>query len=254
MIYLRSTLFALFLLVFTPIWAIICLAVFPFMRSETRYRFVSGWNKTVLWVLKWLCGIHYEIRGMEYMLGALDKPIIILSKHQSAWETIAYIALFPKQLCYVFKRELLWIPFFGWVMAALKMIHINRDNRETAALSVASQGRARLKEGKWIMLFPEGTRTAVGSHKPYLKGGARLATATGAAVIPVAHNAGRVWPRNRFLKYPGLVIISIGPVIASEGKTGGQLNSAVESWIETEMRAIDPSAYEDAAKTEAHSK
>ena len=237
MIYLRSTLFALFLLVFTPIWAIICLAVFPFMRSETRYRFVSGWNKTVLWVLKWLCGIHYEIRGMEHMLGALDQPIIILSKHQSAWETIAYIALFPKQLCYVFKRELLWIPFFGWVMAALKMIHINRDNRETAALSVASQGRARLKEGKWIMLFPEGTRTA-----------------TGAAVIPVAHNAGRVWPRNRFLKYPGLVIISIGPVIASEGKTGGQLNSAVESWIETEMRAIDPSAYADAAKTEAHSK
>jgi 1-acyl-sn-glycerol-3-phosphate acyltransferase len=95
MIYLRSTLFALFLLVFTPIWAIICLAVFPFMRSETRYRFVSGWNKTVLWVLQWLCGIRYEIRGMEHMLGALDQPIIILSKHQSAWETIAYIALFP---------------------------------------------------------------------------------------------------------------------------------------------------------------
>jgi 1-acyl-sn-glycerol-3-phosphate acyltransferase len=139
-------------------------------------------------------------------------------------------------------------------MAALKMIHINRDNRETSALSVVSQGRARLKEGKWIMLFPEGTRTAVGSHKPYLKGGARLATATGAAVIPVAHNAGRVWPRNRFLKYPGLVIISIGPVITSEGKTGGQLNSTVESWIETEMRAIDPSAYGDVAKTEAHSK
>ena len=254
MIYLTSTLFALFLLVFTPIWAVICLTVFPFMRSETRYRFVSGWNKTVLWVLKWLCGIRYEIRGMEYMLGALNQPIIILSKHQSAWETIAYIALFPKQLCYVFKRELLWIPFFGWVMAALKMIHINRDNRETSALSVVSQGRTRLKEGKWIMLFPEGTRTAVGSHKPYLKGGARLATATGAAVIPVAHNAGRVWPRNRFLKYPGLVIISIGPVIASEGKTGGQLNSAVESWIETEMRVIDPSAYADAAKTEAHSK
>jgi 1-acyl-sn-glycerol-3-phosphate acyltransferase len=145
MIYLRSTLFALFLLVFTPIWAVICLLVFPFMRSETRYRFVSGWNKTVLWVLQWLCGIRYEIRGMEHMLEALDQPIIILSKHQSAWETIAYIALFPKQLCYVFKRELLWIPFFGWVMAALKMIHINRDNRETSALSVVSQGRARLK-------------------------------------------------------------------------------------------------------------
>lgn len=243
MIYLRSSLFALFLLIFTPIWAVICLLVFPLIRSDARYRFVSVWNKTVIWVLKSLCGIHYEIRGMEHMQGALNQPIIILSKHQSAWETIAFIALFPKQLCFVFKRELLWIPFFGWVLGLLKMIHINRASRETAALSVASQGRQRLKEGKWIMLFPEGTRTPVGSHKPYLKGGARLATATGAAVIPVAHNAGRVWPRNSFLKYPGLVIISIGPVIASEDKTGGQLNSEVESWIETEMRVIDPSAY-----------
>ena len=177
------------------------------------------------------------------MYAVLEQPVIILSKHQSAYETIAYIALLPKQLCFVFKRELLWIPFFGWALALLKMIHINRANKQTAALSVASQGRKRLSEGKWIMLFPEGTRTPRGSTKPYRKGGARLASATSAFVIPIAHNAGNFWPKNSFLKQPGTVIFSIGPVITSEGKSGEELQQEVESWIESEMRMIDPSAY-----------
>ena len=177
------------------------------------------------------------------MHAALDQPVVILSKHQSAYETIAYIALLPKQLCFVFKRELLWIPFFGWALALLKMIHINRSNKQTAALSVASQGRKRLSEGKWIMLFPEGTRTPRGSTKPYRKGGARLASATGALVIPIAHNAGNFWPKNSFLKRPGTVIFSIGPAIVSEGKSGEELQQEVEGWIESEMRLIDPSAY-----------
>ena len=180
---------------------------------------------------------------MENIQAVLDQPVVVLSKHQSAYETIAYIALLPKQLCFVFKRELLWIPFFGWALALLKMIHINRASKETAALSVASQGRKRLSEGKWILMFPEGTRTPVGSHKPYRKGGARLASATGATVVPIAHNAGRFWPRNSFMKYPGTVIFSIGPAIASAGKSGDQLHQEVEAWIEAEMRRIDPSAY-----------
>ena len=180
---------------------------------------------------------------MEYMEAVLNKPVVILSKHQSAYETIAYITLLPKQLCFVFKRELLWIPFFGWTLALLKMIHINRESKQTAALSVASQGRKRLNEGKWITLFPEGTRTPIGSNKPYRKGGARLASATGALVIPIAHNAGRYWPKNRFIKNPGTVIFSIGPAISSDGKSAEQLHQEVEFWIETEMRVIDPSAY-----------
>ena len=178
------------------------------------------------------------------MRAVLDQPVVILSKHQSAYETIAYIALLPKQLCLVFKRELLWIPFFGWALALLKMIHINRANKQTAALSVASQGRKRLGEGKWIILFPEGTRTPRGSTKPYRKGGARLASATGALVIPIAHNAGICWQKNSFLKNPGTVIFSIGPAITSEGKSGEELQQEVEGWIEAEMRAIDPSAYQ----------
>jgi 1-acyl-sn-glycerol-3-phosphate acyltransferase len=216
---------------------------FPFLNPENRYRFIGLWNKVVIEVLKHLCGIHFEIRGIENMQAVLDQPVVVLSKHQSAYETIAYIALLPKQLCFVFKRELLWIPFFGWALALLKMIHINRASKETAALSVASQGRKRLSEGKWILMFPEGTRTPVGSHKPYRKGGARLASATGATVVPIAHNAGRFWPRNSFMKYPGTVIFSIGPAITSAGKSGDQLHQEVEAWIETEMRKIDPSAY-----------
>jgi len=243
MTFIRSTLFTLFLLVFTPIWSVLCMLVFPFLNPENRYRFIGLWNKVVIQVLKHLCGIHFEIRGMENIQAVLDQPVVILSKHQSAYETIAYIALLPKQLCFVFKRELLWIPFFGWALALLKMIHINRASKETAALSVASQGRKRLSEGKWILMFPEGTRTPVGSHKPYRKGGARLASATGATVVPIAHNAGRFWPRNSFMKYPGTVIFSIGPAIASAGKSGDQLHQEVESWIEAEMRRIDPSAY-----------
>ncbi len=243
MVFIRSTIFALFLLIFTPIWSVLCLLAFPFLSPENRYHFIGLWNKIVIWVLWHLCDIRYEIRGMEHMRAVLNKPVVILSKHQSAYETIAYIALLPKQLCFVFKRELLWIPFFGWTLALLKMIHINRANKQTAALSVASQGRKRLSEGKWIMLFPEGTRTPRGSTKAYRKGGARLASATGALVIPIAHNAGNYWPKNSFLKQAGTVIFSIGPAIASEGKSGDALQQEVEGWIESEMRVIDPSAY-----------
>jgi 1-acyl-sn-glycerol-3-phosphate acyltransferase len=243
MAFIRSALFTVFLCLFTPIWSILCLLFFPFLSPENRYQFVSIWNKAVIFVLQHLCGIHYEIRGMEYMEAVLNEPVVILSKHQSAYETIAYITLLPKQLCFVFKRELLWIPFFGWTLALLKMIHINRESKQTAALSVASQGRKRLNEGKWITLFPEGTRTPIGSNKPYRKGGARLASATGALVIPIAHNAGRCWPKNRFIKNPGTVIFSIGPAISSSGKSAEQLHQEVESWIEAEMRVIDPSAY-----------
>ena len=243
MTFIRSSLFTIFLLVFTPIWSVLCMLAFPFLNPENRYRFIGLWNKVFIETLKYLCGIDFEIRGIENMQAVLDLPVVVLSKHQSAYETIAYIALLPKQLCFVFKRELLWIPFFGWALALLKMIHINRASKETAALSVASQGRKRLSEGKWILMFPEGTRTPVGSHKPYRKGGARLASATGATVVPIAHNAGRFWPRNSFMKYPGTVIFSIGPAIASAGKSGDQLHQEVETWIEAEMRKIDPSAY-----------
>jgi 1-acyl-sn-glycerol-3-phosphate acyltransferase len=174
--------------------------------------------------------------------------VVLLSKHQSAWETIAYVATMPRPLCYVFKRELLYVPFFGWALGLLKMVHINRKDGTNAFVSVARQGKERLADGSWIIMFPEGTRTRTGDPKPrYKSGGARLAVDTGAWVIPIAHNSGRVWPRNSFLKYPGLITLSVGPAIASAGKTGDQLNREVQAWIEAEMRRIDADSYRERA-------
>jgi 1-acyl-sn-glycerol-3-phosphate acyltransferase len=181
---------------------------------------------------------------MENMLSQFNEPVILMSKHQSAWETIAYLSIFPKQLCYVFKKELLYIPFFGWAMAMLRMIHIDRSKGDKAALAVSEQGKKRLQEGCWIIIYPEGTRAPVGERIPYRKGGARLAVDTQALVIPIAHNAGTCWPKNSFLKYPGHIKVSIGPVIPTQGKNPSVVIKAVESWIEAEMLRIDAKSYQ----------
>jgi 1-acyl-sn-glycerol-3-phosphate acyltransferase len=207
----------------------------------------------VLWFLKILCGITYEIQGMQHVQENMDKPIILLSKHQSAWETIAYIALFPKQLCYVFKKELLSIPFFGWAMAMLRMIHIDRSQRDKAAIAVAEQGKVRLAEGCWIIIYPEGTRVPVGKHIPYQKGGARLAVNTNAFILPIAHNAGNVWPKNSFLKYAGKVTLSIGPLITTANRSPALVLKDVQNWIETEMHRIDPASYSKATDSQRSS-
>ncbi len=242
--FIRSLLFSLFLLVFTPPYACACFIVFPFMNAENRFRFVRGWTRTVIWAARVLCGIRYRIEGMDKMLAMLDKPVVLLSKHQSAWETVAYVALMPKPLCFVFKRELLLVPFFGWALGMLKMVHINRKDGTRAFASAVRQGRDRLAEGAWIIMFPEGTRTRSGLEKTrYKSGGARLAAETGAWVIPMAVNSGRLWPRNSFSKYPGTITISIGDPIPSANKTADMLNQEVEAWIEAEMRRIDPESY-----------
>ncbi|MFJ5381906.1 lysophospholipid acyltransferase family protein [Cupriavidus sp. CER94] len=244
MTFIRSLLFALYLVVLTPPYACMCFIVFPFMNAENRFRFVRGWPRLVIWAARLICGIHYRIEGMEKMLAMLDKPVVLLSKHQSAWETVAYVALMPKPLCFVFKRELLFVPFFGWALGMLKMVHINRKDGTRAFASAARQGRERLNEGAWIIMFPEGTRTPAGKENPrYKSGGARLAVETGAWVFPMAVNSGRLWPRNSFLKYPGMITISIGDAIPSANKTADVLNQEVEAWIEAEMRRIDPESY-----------
>jgi 1-acyl-sn-glycerol-3-phosphate acyltransferase len=166
-----------------------------------------------------ICNIQYRVLGMEHIQECGSQPMILLSKHQSAWETIVYPYIFPKTLCFVSKRELLCLPFFGWALASLKMITINRGDREVARAAVAIQGKERLALGHWIAIFPEGTRTPVGSYRPYRKGGFRLAIATETDIIPVAQNAGNVWPRNRFLKYPGMVTVSIGHAISVKNKS-----------------------------------
>ena len=256
MIYIRSAFFLSILAVFTILFAVSCLLFFPFLSLIVRYNYTRFWNKTVMLMLRVFCNIHYEIKGLEYITKMMNEPVILLSKHQSAWETIAFIAIFPKQFCFVLKKELLHIPFFGWVLGMLGMIHIDRSKSDKAALMVAEQGRKRLADGRWIIIYPEGTRIAVGEFLPYKKGGSRLAVDTKAYILPIAHNAGHVWPKGSFLKYPGTVTVSIGPPISTKDKVANIVHREVETWIEAEMHQIDRASYsaEALAKRVAQSK
>ncbi|APR34577.1 MULTISPECIES: lysophospholipid acyltransferase family protein [unclassified Paraburkholderia] len=238
--FLRSLLLFIFFIVFTAPYATACFIAFPFLRADGRYRMAAGWCKSVLVVLRGLNGVRYSVQGFENLP---DGPAVLLSKHQSAWETLAFPALMPRPLCYVFKRELLYVPFFGWALGMLKMVHIDRKEGKHAFASVTRQGKRRLEEGAWVIMFPEGTRTPTGKQGKYKTGGARFAIAAGAPVVPIAHNAGRVWPRNSFIKYPGIVTVSIGKPIDTRGLTPDEVNMRVETWIEAEMRRIDPAAY-----------
>lgn len=246
--FIRSLLLLVFLAVYTVPYATMCFISFPFMRADRRYWMITGWCRSILFVVRWLNGIRYRIEGFENLP---DGPAVLLSKHQSAWETLAFPALMPRPLCYVFKRELLYVPFFGWTLGLLKMVHIDRKAGKNAFESVARQGKARMAEGAWVIMFPEGTRTPTGKQGKYKTGGSRFAIATGAPVVPIAHNAGRVWPRNSFIKYPGIVTVSIGKPMDTTGLTPDEVNTRVEKWIEAEMRRIDPEAYRAADNTSA---
>jgi 1-acyl-sn-glycerol-3-phosphate acyltransferase len=246
LLWLRSALLMLYFIVYTLLYAIACMLCFPFLNAHRRYWFANGWSRTSLRVLEILNGIHYHVIGQENLP---NDPAILIAKHQSAWETIALPVLVPKPLCYVLKRELLYIPFFGWTLNWLKMVYIDRSKGKDAFASMLEQGRARLAEGCWIVVFPEGTRIPVGRSGKYKTGGVRLARGANAPIVPIAHNAGRVWPRNAFIKVPGTVTVSFGPPIDPTGRSIEEINRQVETWIETEMRRIDPTAYADPSST-----
>lgn len=230
MIFLRSCLFLLLQIVVTPVFAVISLLTFPFSRL-TRYRIISTWSRLMTRAATLLCGVRYRVIGAENIP---PQPCVILSKHQSAWETLAWQTIFPPQV-WVMKRELLWIPFFGWGLAMLSPIAINRRSGSQALRQMAEQGAERLKSGFYIVIFPEGTRVAPGQRAAYHPGGAWLTVKTGALALPVAHNAGECWRKNAFIKQPGLITVSIGKPIASNGLSAAELNQRVEDWIESEM-------------------
>lgn len=240
---LRSALFLLFQIVTVVPYALACLLWAPLPRHR-RYRLTLGWPRMVIWAAHRMIGIRHQVIGAHHLP---QGPVILMSKHQSTWETLFYPTWMPRELCYVFKRELLYLPFFGWGIGLLDMIHIDRSRGRDALEQVIEQGSRKLAEGRWIILFPEGTRTRAGSQGRYKLGGARLAVGTGAAVVPIAVNSGECWPRRALVLRPGLITVSIGPVIASEGKSAEQLNLEVEGWIESEMRRLSPHLYRDAA-------
>ncbi|MCX7203635.1 MAG: lysophospholipid acyltransferase family protein [Burkholderiales bacterium] len=239
MLALRSALFLLFQAVTVVPYGILCLLMAP-LPLHVRYRVTTGWPRIVLWAARVICGIRWQVKGWENLPNG---PAVLLSKHQSTWETFFYISYMPKELCFVFKRELLWVPFFGWGIGLLKMIHIDRSQGRDAFESVVQQGQRKLDEGRWIIMFPEGTRIPRGRRGKYKSGGSRLAIRTAAPVIPMAVNSAACWPKRPWIKRPGLITVSIGPPIASDGLSPDQLSTEVEHWIEAEMRRIDPDAY-----------
>ena len=234
MIFLRSLVFLLLQLVLTPIFSTLALLTFPF-PPLTRYRLISGYARTMIIVLRWICAIRHEVVGLENLP---KEPCVVLCKHQSAWETLALQVIFPPQ-AWVLKRELLWLPFFGWGLAMTSPIAINRSDGKGAMKQLLKQGKERLRQGFYVVIFPEGTRVPYGQRGKYKVGGALLAVSSGVPVVPVAHNAGRLWGRNAFSKHPGLVTMSIGKPIPTQGRKADEINAEVEAWIENEIQHIE---------------
>ena len=235
---IRSFLFAIILAIVTIPYALFGILIF-WAPPMTRHRLITTWVPIMMWVIRHVLGIRYRVIGRENLPATAS---VVLSKHQSAWETIALQQILPP-LCYVLKRELLRVPFFGWGLASIPGIAIDRAAGKDAMSQVVEQGRARLKEGLWVVVFPEGTRVAPGTTRRYKPGGAILAKRAGVPVVPVAHNAGEFWKRNAFIKRPGEIIVSIGPVIPVKGEKAEAVSARAEAWIETEMRRLFPHHY-----------
>ncbi len=233
MIVLRSALFAIVMWASVVVFALLGLFTLPFPFS-VRYGFISQWARFNLWWLRLSCGLGYEVEGREHIP---ESSAIVLCKHQSAWETLALQEVFPPQV-WVMKRELLRVPFFGWGLAMLEPIAIDRSAGKKAMRQLVEQGRAALDRGRWVVIFPEGTRVPPGRRGRYALGGATLAVETGRPVVPVAHNAGEYWPRRGFLKRPGTIRMVVGPPIETAGRRPAEVNREVEDWIEATMERI----------------
>ncbi len=231
--FLRSALFSLGMAASAVVLATVIVAAFP-LPFRLRYRIAGGFAAFNLWTLERLCGVKWTVEGREHIPPG---PAIVFCKHQSTWETLALQRVFPPQV-YVLKRELLWVPFFGWGLAMVRPIAIKRGTGRAAVRQLVAQGRARLAEGLWVVVFPEGTRTAPGQRTRYKVGGAVLAAESGAPVVPVAHNAGDFWPRRAFFKRPGCIRMRIGPPIATAGRTPEEILAEARDWIEASVEEL----------------
>jgi 1-acyl-sn-glycerol-3-phosphate acyltransferase len=243
---IRSSLFMAYAIVWSILSAPLVVIAALVLRGLWGYRFGKLWRLGMQFGVENILGIRPKVIGLENMP---KEPCVILSKHQSAWETMTIQDLVPAgaYCVFVLKKELLRVPLVGWGLAAMKMISIDRNAGKDALDQVVIQGRERLQQGFYVVLFPEGTRVAPGHKKRYKPGGAYLATHVGCKVVPVAHDAGELWPRQAFLKTPGTVTMSIGPAFDATGMTEAEVNQRAEAWIEEEMHRISPHRYSNAA-------
>jgi 1-acyl-sn-glycerol-3-phosphate acyltransferase len=244
MAFIRSTLHALWMLLTVVPWGLVMVTASLWSDGTQLWWMAVRWLRWVVGSVGLaILGIEVRVSGLENLPLGAKSPAILLVKHQSTLETFLIPTLMPHPLAYVFKKELIYIPFFGWAMGRMDMIHIDRSLRAQAFNRVVEQGKRLLAQGVWIIMFPEGTRIPRGQKGLYKHGGTRLAVETGAPVVPIAVTSGKVWPRRAFVKRPGVVDVSIGKPIASTGRDPDELMREVEDWIESEMHRLDPQAY-----------
>lgn len=244
MLFLRSLLHSVWMAI-TVIPFTLCLLLARVLRLPlaTRWVIARAWLALSLHALRWFCGVRYRIHGLEHLPTDPQQGVVLLAKHQSTFETFLLPTVLPRRIAYVFKKELLAIPFFGWSIGSLEMIHIDRKQGSRAFHKVVEQGKQLLAQGVWVAMFPEGTRVARGQVGEYKSGASRLAIMCKVPVVPIAITSARCWPRNGFLRYPGVVEVSIGQPISTQGRKHDELMAQVQDWVEGEMRRLDPDAY-----------
>jgi 1-acyl-sn-glycerol-3-phosphate acyltransferase len=230
----RSLLYTTWLFLGTGLYACLVLVLF-WAPTRTLHALADHWARNQMWMLRVLCGLSYCVEGRENIPPGAH---VSMWKHSSAWETIAQAAIFPPQ-AWVLKRELIWIPLVGWAIWLLRPIAINRSAGASAVNQVVEQGKRRLEAGYWILIFPEGTRVSPGESRKYGVSGALLASRAGCKVVPVAHNAGKFWPRRGWVKHPGQIRVAIGPPIDAAGRDPRDLNAEVRAWIEAKLLTFD---------------
>lgn len=239
-LYIRSTVYFILMVSSGVVIGFLTVFTFPFPVNQ-RYAFARSWAVMNLWLLKHICKLSHTVEGVENLP---DEGVVVLSKHQSTWETMILQVILP-QVRWVLKRELLRVPFFGWGLAMLEPIAIDRAAGHKAVAQLIEQGGPMLDSGYWVVVFPEGTRTHPGQKKRYKMGGSILAVETRHPVVLIAHNAGEFWPRHSFLKWPGTITLRIGPVINTENKTAEEVTRIAHDWIEGQMQEIsDPARWD----------
>lgn len=240
MILVRSLLFQIYFYA-SVCFIALCIVLFAWLPYKRRFIFARMWGLSMLWVGRWLCGLRYQFEGLENIP---DEPSVVLIKHTTVFETYAQLVAFPPHT-WVLKRELKWIPIFGWGVAAMRPIAIDRRAGHTAITQVIEQGKQRLADGIWVNVFPEGTRVAAGQTRKFGVSGAALAKEAGVKIVPVAHNAGDLWARRGARRYPGLIRFVVGPPIDASTQSPKETNLIAQNWIETRMAEISPKSYSD---------
>lgn len=231
---IRGLVFNLFYTASIAFFGLYLSVVAPLVPKSKRHILFNGWPATVSYLLRIICGIRYEVEGLE---NRPNTPVVIVANHQSSWETlILYSILAP--LCTVLKKELTYIPVFGWALYWAQPIAIDRSKKATALKEILRQGQERLKSGLSVMIFPEGTRVPANETKPHMPGGAMLAVKAGAPILPVVHNAGAHWPAHKISKKPGVIKVKIGKPIDASGMSPKQLNKQLEEWINREKNLL----------------